>query len=161
MKKREPCNLREWTVTSGRLFTCGRPGRGTFSGSKKQIPEYIIDLWVDGLPKVPQVSIISLLGQKYPSGLSEFSYYPFRSCMEDGAKPTFQDWLISRYRSRFIVEEFPTQDRLPMASCEYVEAIRNCVRSLLDSGAVVIIVDSAGVQRTGEICGTIGMLKSN
>jgi hypothetical protein len=161
MKKSEPCNLREWTVTSGRLFTCGRPGRGTFSGKKKQIPEYLIDLWVDGLPKVPQVSIISLLGHKHPSGLSEFSYYPFRSCMEDGAKPTFQDWLISRYGPRFIVEEFPTEDRLPMASCEYVEAIRNRVRTLLDSGAVVIIVDSAGALRTGEVCRTIGIFKSN
>src|SRR4051794_34271690 len=120
MKKCEPCNLREWTVTSGTLFTCGRPGRGTFSGSKKQIPEYVIDLWVDGLPKVPQLSIISLLGHKHPSGLSEFSYYPFRSCMESGARPTFQDWLISRYGPRFIVEEFPTEDRLPMAPCDYV-----------------------------------------
>jgi hypothetical protein len=161
MKKREPCNLREWTVTSGRLFTCGRPGRGTFSGSTKQIPEYVIDLWIDGLPKVPQASVLSLLGHKHPSGLSEFSYYPFRSCMEDGAKPTFQDWLISRYGPRFIIEEFPTEDRLPMASCEYVEAIRSRVRTLLDSGAVVIIVDSAGVQRTGEVCRTMGMLKSN
>jgi hypothetical protein len=161
MKKPEPCNLREWTVTSGRLFTCGRPGRGTFSGSKKQIPEHVIDLWVDGLPKLPQVSIISLLGHKHPSGLSEFTYYPFRSCLEDGAKPSFQDWLISRYGPRFIVEEFPTEDRLPMASCAYVEAIRNRVRTLLDSGAVVIIVDSAGVQRTGEVCRTIGMFKSN
>jgi hypothetical protein len=158
MRKHEPCNLREWTVTRGRLFTCGRPGRGTFSGSKKQIPEYVIDLWIDGLPEVPQVSIISLLGRKYPSGLSEFSYYPFRSQMEDGAKPTFQDWLISRYGQRFIVEEFPTQDRLPMASSEYIEAIRNRVRALLDSDAVVIVVDSAGVQRTGEVCETIGVV---
>jgi hypothetical protein len=159
MKKSEPYNLREWSVTSGRLFTCGRPGRGTFSGSTKRIPEYVIDLWVDGLPKVPQASIISLLGHKHPSGLSEFSYYPFRSCMEDCAKPTFQDWLFSRYGPRFSVEEFPTQDRLPMASREYVEAIRNRVRTLLGSDAVVIIVDSAGVQRTGEVCGTIGMVK--
>ena len=161
MKKSEPYNLRKWTVSSGALFTCGRPGRGTFSGSKKQIPEAVIDLWVDGLPNVPQLSVISLLGHKHPSGLSEFSYYPFRSCMEDGAKPTFQDWLISRYGPRFIVEEFPTEDRLPMASCEYVEAIRHRVRALLDSGAVVIIVDSAGVQRTGEVCRTIEMYKSN
>lgn len=159
MKTREPCNLREWTVTSGRLFSCGRPGRGTFSGSKKKIPEYIIDLWVDGLPKLPQVSIVSLLGQKFPSGLSEFSYYPFRSCSEDNAKPTFQDWLTSRYGPRFSVEEFPTQDRLPIIPNEYVETIRNRVRTLLDSGAAVIVVDSAGIQRTGEVCGTIGVSK--
>jgi hypothetical protein len=161
LKKCEPCNLRKWIVPSGTLFTCGRPGRGTFSGSKKQIPEDIIDLWVDGLPKAPQLSIISLLGHKHPSGRSEFSYYPFRSCMEDGTTPTFQDWLNSRYGPRFIVEEFPTEDRLPMASCDAVEAIRNRVRTLLDSGAVVIIVDSAGVQRTGEVCRTIGMSQSN
>jgi hypothetical protein len=78
--------------------------------------------------------------------------------MEGGVKPTFQDWLISRYGLRFIVEEFPTEDHLPMASCEYVEAIRNRVRTLLDSGAVVIIVDSGGVQRTGEVCRTIEMI---
>jgi hypothetical protein len=81
--------------------------------------------------------------------------------MEDGANPTFQDWLTSRYGPRFIVEEFPTEDRLPMASCEYVEAIRNRVDTLLDSGAIVIIVDSAGVQRTGEVCRTIGTVQSN
>ncbi len=161
MKKCEPYNLRKWIVTGGTLFTCGRPGRGTFSRSTKQISEDVIDLWVDGLPKVPQLSIISLLGHKHPSGLSEFGYYPFRSCKEDGAKPTLQDWLASRYGPRFIVEEFPTEDRLPMASCAYVEAIRNRVRALLDSCAVVIIVDSAGVQRTGEVCRTIGMPQSN
>jgi hypothetical protein len=161
MTKREPYNLREWSVTSGKLFSCGRPGRGTFSGSTKRIPEYVIDLWIDGLPKVPQASIISLLGHKHPSGLSEFSYYPFRSCVENDARPTFQDWLTLRYGPRFTVEEYPTQDRLPMASGEYVEAIRNRVRSLLDSGAVVIVVDSAGVQRSGEVCGTIGISKSN
>lgn len=161
MKTCEPCNLRKWYVPHGTLYTCGRPGRGTFSGSKKQIPEYVINSWIDGLPKVPQLSIISLLGHKHPSGLSEFSYYPFRSCMEDGPKPTFQDWLTLHYGPRFIVEEFPTQDRLPMASGEFVEAIRNRVRTLLGSGAVVIIVDSAGVQRTGEVCRTIGVLQSN
>ncbi len=81
--------------------------------------------------------------------------------MESGTEPTFQDWLISHYGPRFIVEEFPTEDRLPMASCEYVEAIRNRVRALLDLGAAVIVVDSAGVQRTGEVCRTIGMFQSN
>ena len=160
MTKREPCNLREWTVTWGKLFTCGRPGRGSFDRSKKQIPEYVIDWWVDGLPKVPQAFIISLLGHK-KSGLSEFSYYPFRSCMEAGQKPTFQDWLTSRYGPRFVIEEFPTEDRLPMASCEYVAAIRNRIRTLLDSGAVVIVVDSAGIQRTGEVCQTIENVRSN
>ena len=102
MKKCEPCNLREWTVTSGRLFTCGRPGRGTFSGSKKQIPECVIDLWVDGLPKVPQASIISLLGHKHPSGLSEFSYYPFRSCMEDGANKSTRAGLTESLMFLFL-----------------------------------------------------------
>lgn len=156
MKKCEPCNLREWIVPSGRLFTCGRPGRGTFSGSTRRIPLDVIKKWVSGLPQFPHVTIISLLGHKHPSGLSEFSYYPFRSCMETGANPTFQEWLNSQYGPRFIVEEFPTEDRLPMASCEYVETIRNRVRSLLESGAAVVVIDSAGVQRTGEVCRTIG-----
>jgi hypothetical protein len=166
MKNCEPYNLREWSVSSGRLFTCGRPGRGTYNPLTKPVPEYVIDLWVRGLPSVPQLSIISLLGYKppsvkHPSGLSEFAYYPFRSCKEGGSKPTFQDWLISRSGPRFSVEEFPTLDRLPIVPDEFVETIRKRVRALLESSAVVIVVDSAGVQRTGEVCGTIGILRSN
>jgi hypothetical protein len=48
-----------------------------------------------------------------------------------------------------------------MASCEYVEAIRNRVRALLGSNAAVIVVDSAGVQRTEEVCRPIATLKAN
>jgi len=162
MKNCEPYNLREWSVSSGRLFTCGRPGRGTYNPLTKPVPEYVIDLWVRGLPSTPQLSVVSLLGYKppsvkHPSGLSEFAYYPFRSCKEDGSKPTFHEWLISRYGTRFCVEEFPTQDRLPITPDGYVETIRNRIRSMLNSETAVVVVDSAGVQRTGEVCGAIGM----
>src|SRR5271170_1143325 len=129
MKNREPYNLREWCVSSGRLFTCGRPGRGTYNPLTKPVPEYVIDLWVRGLPRVPRLSIISLLGYKppsvkHPSGLSEFAYYPFRSRKEGGSKPIFQDWLISRCGPRLSVEEFPTLNRLPIVPDEFVETIR-------------------------------------
>jgi hypothetical protein len=70
----------------------------------------IIDTWVSALPKAEVLHIVSLLGQK-KGGLSEFSYYPFRSSKEPGSKPSFQDWLNARYGERFIVYEFPTTDR--------------------------------------------------
>lgn len=76
----EPINLREWKkrdssrLERGRLFTCGRPGRATFERKKVSVPEHIIDLWVEGLPKATTLHIVSLLGKK-KTGFSEFGYY--------------------------------------------------------------------------------------
>jgi hypothetical protein len=155
MKGREPKNLVEWDVSCGRLFTCGRPGRGTFSGSKTTIPESIILEWASALRVLGVTHIVSLLGWKDQTELSEFSYYPFRSGSASQPGVTFQEWLLAHHGWAVTVVEFPTHDRRPMASAEYVESIRARIRALLDGGASVVVVDSAGVERTREVCSRI------
>lgn len=159
MTKAEPCNLREWRVDSGRLLTCGRPGRGKYSGSKKKIPIDVIDAWADGLLEAGCRQIVSLLGWK-AHGLSEFSYYPFRSCEEASdptdPKSTFQEWLNARCGLRFFVREFRTIDDPDKITAESVTVIKDCVLDLLGRGHTVVIVDSAGVQRTGKIRDALG-----
>ncbi len=130
----EPVNLREWTAPAtagagGRLFTCGRPGRGTFGREKRLIDDDTIDRWVKGLPEAELMDIVSLLGKK-TSGFSEFGYYPFRSSTETGAKPTFQQWIDERYDRRFIVHEFPTVDAQGI-SPDVREAVTRCVLDLI------------------------------
>jgi hypothetical protein len=98
----EPFNLREWrrrsrqTSEEGRLFTYGRPGRGTsgYGKTRKRVDMPIIDQWVEGLPHAEILHIVSLLGRKKNDGYSEFAYYPFRSAMETGSNPTFKSSLI-------------------------------------------------------------------
>jgi hypothetical protein len=151
----EPIRLREWTAPdssrkTGRLFTCGRPGRATVGTSYVTVGEHIIDLWVNGLPKAEVVHIVSLLGSK-DNGKSEFGYYPFRSSKESGPKPTFQEWLDKRYGKRFVVVEFPTVDAqkipregLDAAACE--------ASRLLEAGYTIIVIDSGGDTRSGQVC---------
>jgi hypothetical protein len=94
-KAHEPCNLREWRVQTGRLFTCGRPGRGCYPSSPRkwpaQVPDTVLAAWVDGLPSVDPLHIVSLLGRKPPPGPSEFASYPFRSEHETAAKRHFKN----------------------------------------------------------------------
>lgn len=155
----EPYNLREWTTRhgpqeSGRLFTCGRPGRGTFGIDKVQVPRNVIDLWARGLPKTDLLHIVSLLGQKR-DGLSEFWYYPFGSSTESDHKPTFEKWLNSRYAKRFVVHEFPTTDHQGVPP-EVRDEVAHCVSELMKKGYIVVIVDSARAERTGRIRERLG-----
>ena len=159
MGRKEPANLREWSapttaVGGGRLFTCGRPGRGTFRRDRRPIDEDTIDLWVKGLPQSEFMDIVSLLGKK-KDGFSEFSYYPFRSSKEAGTKPTFQQWLDERYDGRFVVHEFPTVDAQGI-SPNVKSAATRCVIDLLAKGRTVVIMDSFGAERTTRICEAIG-----
>ena len=164
----EPINLREWrraprASQQGRLFTCGRPGRGTpgYCREKKRVDDDTINRWVDGLPRTDVLFIVSLLGRKKPSGpgeigFSEFGYYPFRSEKEAGTAPTFQEWLDQRYGRRFVVHEFPTVDAQGGVPGEDLTRIKACVLALLDRGNMVVIVDSAGAERTAIVCKAMG-----
>ncbi len=116
--------------------------------------EDIIDLWARGLPKADVMQIVSLLGRK-KDGFSEFSYYPFRSAREPGTKPTFEDWLNDRYRERFVVHEFPTVDAQGIPP-DVLDGATQRVRSLLKAGRTVIVIDSAGAERTARVCEAIG-----
>ena len=154
MTSSEPANLIEWRGNGGRLFTCGRPGRATYGRQRHQIGEDTINLWVKGLPRADVLHIISLLGQK-TDGFSEFAYYPFRSSREVGPKPTFQEWLDQRYGHRFVVHEFPTTDARGIQP-DLLESVKSRVLSLLSSGDTVIVVDSAGAERTARVCEAVG-----
>ena len=158
-KMREPINLSEWEKPlkpqgRGRLFTCGRPGRFTFGREKRIINNETIDQWTHGLPQVECLYIVSLLGRK-KNGYSEFSYYPFRSSKEVGAKPTFQDWLTERYGPRFIVHEFPTVDAMGVPY-EIMKDLMHHIHDLIENGNTVLIMDSAGAERTARVCEAMG-----
>lgn len=155
----EPINLREWRahtteVGVGRLFTCGRPGRGTFGREKRQVDDDTIDRWVKGLPRADVLHLVSLLGQK-SNGYSEFGYYPFRSSKESGDKPTFQQWLDEHYARRFFVQESPTVDARGIPP-GVLKAVTESVLELIRRGHTVVIVDSAGAERTARVCEAIG-----
>jgi hypothetical protein len=157
----EPTNLHEWRRTQqphvyGRLYTAGRPGRGTpgYGRTHRSVDETIIDRWVEGLPAAEVLHIVSLLGRK-TTAVSEFLYYPFRSIRETGSKPTFQEWLDHRYGPRFRVYEFPTTDARGIEN-EVMADVTNCVGRLLDEGRTVLVIDSAGAERTARVCESIG-----
>ena len=155
----EPINLREWQKLSrrpiaGRLFTCGRPGRATHGRAKVSVSDHTIDLWQAGLPPAAVLHVISLLGKK-TTGLSEFSYYPFRSVTEDGGSPTFEEWLNERYRRRFVVHEFPTTDGRGIPA-DILGAAGSQVLRCLETGHTTIVIDSAGAERTARVCESIG-----
>ena len=159
MHKNEPYGFRKWTsgdacASQGRLFTCGRPGRATFERERTPVDIDTIDRWVEGLPTATVVHIVSLLGRKQ-DGFSEFSYYPFRCSQEPGPEPTFQEWLDARYEARFIVHEFPTTDCRGIGR-EIMGAVCKCVRTLLQQGSTVVIVDSAGAERTARVGEELG-----
>jgi len=117
---------------------------------KVAISEDTIDLWERGLPQADVLHIVSLLGQK-KTGLSEFSYYPFRSAKENGAKPVFEQWLNDRYKRRFVVHEFPTVDGRGIPR-DVLEAAARQVVECLEGGNTTIVIDSAGAERTARVC---------
>lgn len=161
----EPVNLREWrprngpSKETGRLFTCGRPGRGTpgYGRTRKQVDLPTIDEWVAGLPDADPLHIVSLLGRK-KDGYSEFSYYPFYSMMETDKSPTFQEWLDSRYERTFVVHEFPTIDAqgVPRA---VLNAVTMFITPLLRNDSTVVLIDSAGAERTARVCEAMGYMR--
>jgi hypothetical protein len=154
MISNEPINLCEWRSKKGRLFTCGRPGRAIFLRERARIGEDTIDLWVNGLPSADVLHIVSLLGRK-KDGFSEFGYYPFRSSRESGTKPTFQEWLDRRYGRRFVVHEFPTVDSMGIPQ-HLLGAVTRCMLDLVEHGNTIVLIDSAGSERTARVCEAMG-----
>jgi hypothetical protein len=112
-----------------------------------------IDVWVRGLPASDELHVVSLLGSK-PSGISEFRNYPFRSSEEHGTKPTFQDWLTGRYMRHLVVHEFPTTDLRGIPS-DTLARVTKKIADLLARGKTVVVVDSAGAERTSRVCEAI------
>ena len=159
---KEPINFTQWspkagTDLPGALYSCGRPGRAVFGTERVSIPEEVIRDWILGLPKSEKLHIVSLLGSK-KDGYSEFQYYPFRSAKEEVDKPTWQEWLNERYEGRFIIHEFPTVDAQGKQK-EVLDSASRCILALLEGGNTVVVVDSAGAERTGRVCEFTGFKK--
>lgn len=164
MASSEPNNLCEWqapenSTTEGRLLTCGRPGRATYGRERRQVPDDVIDLWAKGLPDNEVLHIVSLLGCK-KDGFSEFGYYPFRSSKESGSQPTFQEWLDERYGRCFIVHEYPTVDLQGIPS-DVLSTVTRQIIKLLEGSCTVVVVDSAGAERTARVCEKAGYTRMN
>ncbi|MBI2834187.1 MAG: hypothetical protein HYX76_07145 [Acidobacteria bacterium] len=122
------------------------------------VADSVIDQWTSGLPTADVLHIVSLLGQK-TTGYSEFSYYPFRSSTEPRPKPTFEEWLNVRYSRRFKVHEFPTTDGRGIDR-DVLQAASNRILECLDRGEIVLVVDSAGAERTARACEAAGYIRS-
>ena len=159
----EPYRLKEWKlpfqVNGGSTFyTCARPGRS--DDTIHDVPDDVVDAWVSGLPR-PNTAIVSLLGRKRSeSGRSEFSHYSFRSSQEPADeredRPTFQEWLDHNHpKQGIIVREHPTYDRRPVSE-ETLALVLEEIASLLGAGRTVVVIDSGGMERTGQVARYLG-----
>ena len=157
----EPVRLRSWrlpSVSGSCFFTCGRPGRS--GGKSAQVPDELVDRWVEGLPRQVD-TIISLLGRKNgPNGKSEFSFYSFCGAADHAAerlgRPTFQEWLHRHHPNRmFLVIECPTYDGVAVPP-EVIRRVHDDLKHLFAEKRSPVIVDSGGVQRTGFVCRAMG-----
>jgi hypothetical protein len=160
----EPFRLFRWKPkqgnVDGQLYTCARPGR-SHGRDIKQIPDIWVDAWVHGMPTCEKLFIVSLLGSK-DDGMSEFSFYSFRSDLESpdtDQRPTFQQWLDARHGSgRFQVLEFPTVDLKPLHP-ETLSKVISTIRDILLDGRTVVLMDSGGIGRTGRVCHSLGFVQ--
>jgi hypothetical protein len=152
LQKRKPIAS---TVYQGQLYTCARPGRS--KGSKGPVNDFLVEAWINGLPKVQPTFLISLLGSKNTADKkSEFSFYTFRGGLEangeNDCRPTFQYWLDKRYREGcYFVFEYPTVD-CEVISQDILRAVSNHITTLLEEGCTVVLFDSGGVSRVNRVC---------
>lgn len=151
--KIEPYRLRKWRrpeQPKEAVHTCARPGRSE-ENSTKDIDDAQVKAWLLGLP--PSIdTVISLLGTK-KDGRGEYRFYNF-----DYPKSSPEAWLNSFGIRRLSVIERPTIDNTPVPN-ETIDIIREDVRRLLASQRQVVIVDSGGLERTGQVCLALGMKK--
>jgi hypothetical protein len=162
LPNREPCALIQWVVSAeglqGQLFTCARPGRSLGRKTNTIDDTAVVD-WLNGLPATETVTaIVSLLGRK-PDGQSEFSYYSFRSVHEDRpGSPTFQAWLDRETApGKYVVIEHPTIDTQPIC-LDLMNEITASILANLRARQTVVVVDSGGVSRTGDVIRYLGLI---
>ena len=161
----EPFNLKRWELRDppdnvAYFYTCARPGRS--QRQDDHVSETLISSWVVGLPG-PDTVVISLLGRKKDRRrLSEFCYYPFYGESDEASdrqgKLPFQEWLDREHQTRqIVVREHPTYDydRRPIPPFT-LNSVDQDVKRLLSEGRTVIVMDSGGVGRTGQICEHLG-----
>ena len=117
------------------------------------IKDEVVHRWVRNLPG-PNTAIVSLLGRKH--GKSEFLFYSFYGGLDSPSeyrgRPSFQNWLDRWHKGLSIqVVEHPTHDFCPVPA-EVLVAVSADISRLLTEGRTVVLVDSGGETRTGQIC---------
>jgi hypothetical protein len=159
-------NLKRWRSPDGSLqfYTCARPGRS--KGKDQTIENKTVDEWVRGLPGGSNTVIVSLLGRKNgPSGKSEFSFYPafygdWDQPKERRGKISFQEWLDRHHKDRGIrVVAYPTYDAVSVPK-KTLHAVADEIFRLLLQGRMVILMDSGGQERTGQVCEYMGFVEN-
>ena len=160
---KEPFRLKKWKLPfpingTSTFYTCARPGRS--EGRWHAVRDEVVHGWVSSLPR-PNTAIVSLLGRKKgPTGLSEFSYYSFCGGhdheTERKGRPSLRDWLDLHHPTLgIIVSEHPTYDTKPV-DAETLYRIRDDIFSLFSARRIVVVVDSGGVERTGQVVKYLG-----
>lgn len=168
LKPLKPYMLKRWRVNMQpkplSFFTCARPGRtGNPSTKTKPVPDETVHRWVLGLPG-PKTALISLLGRK-PDGTSEFSFYSFYGGFDSPSDRegciSFQEWFGKWHRDlAVVIREHPTYDFKPVPQ-DTLEAASNDINELSVAGRTVVLVDSGGVTRTGQVCQHIGAIEDS
>ena len=142
----EPYRLRQQKLPahcSGRMFTCARPGRS--KGSKVKVSDVVIREWLRGLP-AGDIILMSLLGRKRDNR-SEWSFYAFH---EQGK--TFQNWLDQERGARSIaIIEHSTTD-METIPTDVLEKVSNDVLRNRAAGKTIVLMDSGGYSRVGQVC---------
>jgi len=152
----EPQRKKRWRRASSLdripLYTCARPGRSI----SKDLPvkDEIVHRWVRNLPG-PNTAIVSLLGSK-PDGTSEFSFYSFYGGLDSPSeyrgRLSFQNWFDQWHKGLSIqVVQHATYDFRPVPP-EVLAAVASDISRLLAEGHTVVLVDSGGDTRTGQVC---------
>lgn len=159
-------NLRRWRSPdrSWQFYTCARPGRS--KGKDRQVDDQTVREWVHGLPSGNSIVIVSLLGRKNgPAGKSEFSCYlsfhgDWDEPQERRGKISFQKWLDRNHKDRGIrVMEFPTCDGIRVSEAT-LRAVESEISRLLFEGSTVVLMDSGGIERTGQVCKHMGFVEN-
>lgn len=157
----EPYRKRRWKLAANPqridFFTCARPGSS--KDKYRPVEDEIVHQWVMNLPR-PYTSIVSLLGRKL-DGTSEFSFYSFYGGWDDPAESqgrlSFRAWLDRWHGDRAIkIIEHPTRDFIEIPPDNLI-AIAADIERLLSAGRTVVLVDSGGEFRSGQVCKYMGI----
>jgi hypothetical protein len=144
------------------FYSCARPGRS--KGPDAHVHDNIVREWFRNLPGTGETTIISLLGRKHNvAGDSEFKFYSFCGVWdtesERQGKRSFQSWIDEgAFKRAIVLIEHPTFDfkRVPV---DTIRAVSADIHRLLEQKQTVVLVDSGGITRTGQICNSEFFLK--
>jgi hypothetical protein len=140
-------------LATGTLYTCARPGRSKEKIVKADVPDEYLHAWVLGLPQDANLIVVSLLGKK-PDGKNEWYFYNFHK-----QGKTFRQWLDEHHPDKGIqVIEHPTTDTVAVPD-EVLERVKVDIEKHLLAGLTVVVMDSGGYSRTGQVCRHIGGLR--